>query len=324
LPNIQESDGRAEPVDPLQLTHHIKQAAREAGFAACGISRAECLTDEARRLELWLNEDRQGQMEYLARDFDRRIDPRRLLPEARSVISVAASYFPGELPAWNSPFRISKYALGRDYHRVMRKKLKRLVVSMQGIVGEFAFRLTVDSAPIMEKAWAARCGLGWYGKNGVLISPGEGSFFFLGEIITDLALDYDHPVPDQCGRCRLCLEACPTGAIYQPHRIDPRRCLSYLTIEYSGPLPAETTAGRNRWIFGCDICQDVCPFNRFARPCDDDDFGTPRDVFSLTERQWRALAPDDFARFFQASAVKRAGYDRLMRNILCASKIDER
>lgn len=308
---------------PPQLTQHIKQAAREAGFAACGISRTEILAEEARRLEQWLSENRQGQMDYMARDFDRRIDPRRLLPGARSVISVLAPYFPGDLPPWNSPYRISKYALGRDYHRVMQNKLKRLAASIREIAGDVALRLAVDSSPIMEKAWAVRSGLGWQGKNGVVVTPTGGSFFFLGEIITDLALGYDHPTADHCGRCRRCLDACPTGAIYEPHRIDARRCLSYLTIEHKGPLPPEAEGTYDKWIFGCDICQDVCPFNRFGRLRRDDDFGNPPDVFSPTERQWQTLTPDDFARLFKASAVKRAGYDRLMRNIRFVTIADD-
>jgi epoxyqueuosine reductase len=303
------------PMKPLQLTQLIKQAAYNVGFAACGVSRAEVLEDEARRLERWLSENRQGQMAYLAREFDRRIDPRRLLPGAQSVISVLGNYHPGDLPAWGSPLRISKYALGRDYHRVIRTMLKLLTASIQAIAGDAAFRLAVDSSPIMEKAWAVRSGLGWHGKNGVVIAPGEGSFFFLGEIITDLALSYDHPMAGQCGRCRRCIEACPTGAIYEPHRIDARRCLSYLTIEHKGPLPPEMAGICRDWIFGCDICQDVCPFNRFARPRQAAGFGIPPDVFSLTERQWGALTTDDFAQLFKGSAVKRTGYDRLMRNI---------
>lgn len=300
----------------LQLTQRIKQAAHDAGFTGCGVSRAEILGDEARRLEQWLGENRHGQMTYLAREFDRRIDPRRLLPGAQSVISVLSNYYPGDLSAWGSTLRMSKYVLGRDYHRVMRKKLQRLTVSIREIAGDIAFRLAVDSSPIMEKAWAVRSGLGWYGKNGVVIAPRAGSFFFLGEIITDLVLSYDHPMVDQCGRCRRCIDACPTGAIYQPHRVDPRRCISYLTIEHRGPLPPEAAGTYHDWIFGCDICQDVCPFNhRFARPRQDAEWGHPPDVFSLTEGQWRALTADDFDRLFKGSALKRAGYDRLRRNI---------
>jgi len=309
---------------PPPLTRLIKQAASDAGFAACGVSRAEVLETEARRLEQWLNENRQGQMTYLARDFDRRIDPRRLLPGARSVISVLADYSPGDLPSWNSPYRISKYALGRDYHRVMHKMLKHLADSIHEIAGDAAFRVAVDSSPIMEKAWAVRSGLGWQGKNGVVITPKGGSFFFLGEIITDLTLTYDQPIADHCGRCRRCVDACPTGAIYEPHRVDARRCLSYLTIEHKGSLPPEAAGTYDQWIFGCDICQDVCPFNRFARPRRDYDFGTPPDVFSLTERQWRTLSQDDFTRLFNGSAVKRTGYDRLMRNIKSKAANDDR
>jgi epoxyqueuosine reductase len=308
---------------PPQLTQLIKQAAYDAGFAACGISRAEVLGTEARRLEQWLYENRQGQMAYLARDFDRRIDPRRLLPGARSVISVLANYFPGDLPPWGSPYRISKYALGRDYHRVMHTMLERLVVSIREIAGDAAFRSAVDSSPIMEKAWAVRSGLGWQGKNGVVITPTGGSFIFLGEIITDLTLTPDHPIADHCGRCRRCVDACPTGAIFQPYRVDARRCISYLTIEHKGSLPPEAAGTYDKWIFGCDICQDVCPFNRFAQPRRVDDFGTPPDVLSLTERKWRTLSQDDFARLFKGSAVKRTGYDRLMRNIRFVTVADD-
>lgn len=304
---------------PAQLTRQIKQAARRIGFAACGVSQAEQLTEEARRLEQWLSENRHAQMEYLARDFDRRIDPRRLLPGARSVISVLCNYFPGDLPAWGSPLRISRYALSRDYHKVVRKKLERFTISIREVAGEAAFRLAVDSAPIMEKAWAVRSGLGWYGKNGVVIIPRRGSFFFLGEIITDLVLSPDRPTTEQCGRCRKCMEACPTGAIYEPWRIDARRCLSYLTIEHRGPLPPEAAGKGGGRIYGCDICQEVCPHNRFARPHQDPDFGTPPDIFSLSERQWQHLTPEDFARLFKGSAVKRAGCNRLMRNIRFAT-----
>jgi epoxyqueuosine reductase len=308
---------------PSQLTRQIKQAARKVGFAACGVSRAEMLTIEAGRLEQWLSENRHGQMEYLARDFDRRIDPGRLLPGARSVISLLCNYFPGDLPAWGSCLRISKYALSRDYHKVVRKKLERLTASIREMAGDAAFRLAVDSDPIMEKAWAVRSGLGWCGKNGVVIVPRRGSFFFLGEIITDLALSPDHPMTERCGRCRRCIDACPTGAIYEPRRIDARRCLSYLTIEHRGPIPSEAEGRCGGWIYGCDICQDVCPYNRFARPHQDPDFEAPPDVLPMTERQWWSLIPDDFARLFKGTAVKRAGYDRLMRNIRFATDVDE-
>lgn len=300
---------------PSPLTQQIKQAACAAGFTACGISPAAPLTEEAERLRRWLGENRHGQMEYLARDIDRRIDPCRLLPGAKSVISLLCNYHPGDLPEWNSRLRVSKYALNRDYHRVVRKKLERLTASIRAIAGDAAFRAAVDASPIMEKAWAVRSGLGWYGKNGVVIAPRQGSFFFLGEIITDLALSPDRPMTDRCGRCRRCLDACPTGAIIEPHRIDPRRCLSYLTIEYHGPLPPETAGKTGGWIYGCDVCQDVCPYNRFARPHRDPDFGPPPDVFSLTERRWQDLTAEEFARLFTGTAVKRVGYDRLMRNI---------
>lgn len=302
-------------MDTSRLTQQIQQAAASLGFSACGVSRAEPLDEEARRLEQWLKRGCQGEMAYLADQFDTRVDPRRLLDGARSVISLTYNHFPGDAPPFASRYRISKYALGRDYHEVLKEHLHRLAAVIGAMAGPMASRVCVDSTPIMEKAWAVRSGLGWCGRNTLLITPRAGSFFFLGEIIIDRPLEYDRPRADACGTCRRCLDACPTGALVEPYRLDPRRCLSYLTIESAAPPPEEFSGRFADRIFGCDICQDVCPFNRFARPHHQTDFNPRPDLISMTDNDWRQLTPDRFNHLFAGSAVRRTGYDRLMRTI---------
>jgi len=297
------------------ITDKIKALAGERGFAACGIARAERLNIEAERLRQWLDRGYNGGMTYMARHADLRIDPNELLPRAKSVISLAYNYFPGQLPSNRSKFVISKYALGRDYHKVIRGKLKRMIKGIEEIIPGVGVRACVDSAPIMEKTWAVRSGLGWLGKNGNIINRQKGSFFFLSELIVDAELGYDSPATDHCGSCRACLDACPTGAIVEPYVVDASRCISYLTIEHKGSLPTDMEKSYRGWIFGCDICQDVCPFNRFAAPHNEPDFGPRQEIFTKTNRQWRELTQDEFDTLFNGSAVKRTGFEGLVRNI---------
>jgi epoxyqueuosine reductase len=299
----------------IEITELIKSAAKRLGFSYCGISPAQYLDTEALRLERWLAKNRHGDMHYLADQFELRVDPRRLLPSAKSVISLMINYCPERRQPPGGTFRIAKYAYGKDYHRVIQKKLDRLAHVIEEAVGAAAFRSCVDNAPIMEKAWAQRAGLGWIGKHGVLVRPGAGSMFFLAEIVTDLELDYDQPAPDRCGTCRRCIDACPTGAIVEPHVIDAGRCISYLTIELRESFPEEMAGEYCDWIYGCDACQDACPFNRFAVPHREPEFEPHPGLFDMTLDEWRKLSPRQFAELFQGSAVGRIKYGGLMRNI---------
>ena len=298
-----------------ERTRLIRRLARESGFSSCGVARAECLDREAKALDRWLASGCHGQMAYLPDQFDLRIDPRRLMPGAKSVVSVMGNYYPDPSPEPSSSFQISIYAQGQDYHRVMKDKMSLLADRLRAQLGPIQARCCVDSAPIMEKAWAARAGLGWIGKHGVLLRRKAGSFFFLGELLLDIELDYDNEGADHCGACRRCIEACPTGAIVAPHVIDARRCISYLTIEMKGIMPPEMAGKYSGWIFGCDICQRACPFNRFAAPG-----GWPwpsrrSGISALTDDDWRSLSAARFEELFAQTAVARASYERLMRNI---------
>ena len=302
-------------MDKMAQTRLIKRLAGELGFADCRISQAEFLETEASRLELWLRRNMHGDMAYMADNFDMRVDPRRLMPEAKSVVSLMYNYYPQPTPAPKSKFIISKYAYGRDYHRVISKKLNKFIDRIQEELGEVNARACVDSAPVMEKAWAARSGLGWIGKHTNLLTSRAGSFFFLSEILLDIELEYDRPTADHCGKCRRCIDACPTGAIVEPYVLDAAKCISYLTIELKETIPKELTGKYKNWIFGCDICQDVCPFNRFSRPNREPEFMPLLEIFAMTDDEWRTLTEERFGKLFRGSAVKRAKYKGLMRNI---------
>jgi epoxyqueuosine reductase len=302
-------------MDKTAQTRLIKRLADELGFAYCGISRAGFLETEAFQLDLWLRRNMYGDMAYMADNFDMRVDPRLLMPEAKSVLSLMYNYYPQPTPAPKSKFIISKYAHGRDYHRVISKKLNRLIDRIQKELGEVSARACVDSAPVMEKAWAVRSGLGWIGKHTNLLTSRAGSFFFLSEILLDIELEYDRPTADHCGKCRRCIDACPTGAIVEPYVLDAAKCISYLTIELKEAIPKKLTGKYKGWVFGCDICQDVCPFNRFSKPHREPEFTPLAELFAMTDYEWRTLTEERYQKLFRGSAVKRAKYEGLMRNI---------
>jgi epoxyqueuosine reductase len=312
------------PVSPERktlITEWLKKEAALLGFGFCGIAKAEFLKEEAHHLENWLNEGMHGKMAYMENHFDKRLDPCKLVEGAVSVIVLGYNYFPvKEIPAENN-YIISKYAYGKDYHFVIKEKLKTLIEGLKEAAGEIQARAFVDSAPVLERAWAVRAGLGWIGKNSLLINPKLGSFFFLAEIITDLELDFDKPKNnDFCGACRNCIDACPTGAIVSPKVVDARKCLSYLTIELKDEIPEEFAGKFNDRIFGCDICQDVCPWNRFSKPCSEPQFEPVQQLTDLNKDDWENLSEEDFKRFFNDSAVKRTKFTGLMRNIRFAKK----
>lgn len=296
----------------------IKNEAAQLGFTACGIASAEKLEKEADDLRRWLELGWHGDMDYMAAKFDLRINPLRLMPEAKSVVSLLCNYYPGHVSMPTDSFLIARYAYGRDYHAVLREKLTALAGRINEEMGHVSVRACVDSAPLMEKAWAARAGLGWIGKNGLLLTPHSGSFLFLAALLVDLELECDRPMANHCGRCRRCLEACPTKAIVEPGFIDARRCLTYLSIEHKGPVPVLTPGHRGARIFGCDICQEVCPFNRFARPHQEPDFAPSPELLTMTKDDWRNLTEEKYNRLFAASAVRRTGYEGLKRNITLA------
>ena len=297
------------------LTAGIKDEARRLGFSACGVARAERLDDEAAHLDRWLNEGRHGEMKYMERGIDLRVDPSTLVEGAKSVIVVACNYYSDKRQAPDAPI-ISKYAYGSDYHHVIKAKLHRLLSFIRLERSEVQGRAFVDSAPVLEKAWAQRSGIGRTGKNGNVIIDRQGSFHFLAELIVTVELEYDAPATSNCGACSRCIAACPTGAIVEPYVVDARKCLAYLTIEYKGELPEELRASFEGRMFGCDICQDVCPYNiRFARDNREPEFAPVPELMNKTKDEWNALAEEDFARLFAKSAVKRAGYRGLKRNI---------
>ncbi len=297
------------------LTKLFKAKAVSLGFGAVGISEAVRLNEEAVRLQSWLENDFHGSMNYMENYREVRDDPRLLLDGAKSVISFAYNYYNPEFPTSKCGLKISRYASGRDYHKVLKAKLKRLVRAVETQIGQFRYRAFVDSAPIMERAWAVRSGIGWIGKNGNLIISGKGSFFFLAELIVDIELEYDSPATDHCGSCRLCIDACPTEAIVQPFVVDGRRCISYQTIEHKGELDVELASGNREWIFGCDVCQSVCPFNRFSVLHSEPDFIPKETIGKLGKADWSELTKEQYNQIFFGSAVKRAGYEELKRNI---------
>jgi epoxyqueuosine reductase len=296
-------------------THFVKKTAAELGFSFCGISKAEFLADEAPRVEAWLNRGYQGKMSYLENHFDKRLNPALLVPGAKSVVSLMYNYFPSKDLATEGSMKVAKYAYGEDYHTVIRDKLKIFLDTLRERLGEIQGRAFVDSAPVMERALAQRSGLGWIGKNSLLLNRQMGSFFFLAELIIDLELEHDGPAKDYCGTCTACMDACPTDAIPQPYVIDGSKCISYFTIELKEELPSAVKGKFENWIFGCDICQDVCPWNRFSTPHREPRFEPSEELKSMTDRDWQEMTEEVFQKVFKKSAVKRTKFDGLKRNV---------
>lgn len=294
---------------------YIKDKAKQLGFLACGISRARFLEEEAPRLEAWLNKDYHGSMQWMENHFDKRLDPTKLVPGAKSVVSLLLNYFPEETQQHQDSPKISKYAYGKDYHRVMKNKLHTLMQHIQEDIGEVNGRAFVDSGPVMERAWAAQSGLGWIGKHSLLLSQKTGSFYFIGELIIDLELTPDAPTSDHCGTCTKCMDACPTDAIPRPYEVDSNRCISHLTIEYKEAIPDFFRDKMENWAFGCDICQDVCPWNRFSKPHDVEAFSPHPDLLQMSKSEWHEITEDVFREIFRHSAVKRTKYSGLKRNL---------
>lgn len=303
------------PIRLHQLTQDIKRYVKEElDFSFCGIAKAEFLEEEAPHLEQWLKQDFHGDMSYMAEHFDMRLNPQLIVPNAKSVITLLCNYFPSETQA-NPEFLISKYAYGKDYHKVIKKKLKQLLKYIQSHLGEVQGRGFVDSAPVLERAWAKKAGIGWTGKNSLHITKQQGSFFFLSTLIIDVELEYDNPFErDYCGTCTKCIDHCPTDAIIQPAVVDSNKCISYLTIELKKETIPDDIDSKN-WIFGCDICQDVCPWNRFSKPHTHSEFSMKDSVkhFDIrTALQWNEK---EFNRAFESSAIRRTKLSGLRRNI---------
>lgn len=292
----------------------IKEEAKRLGFLSCGISKAGFLEEEAPRLENWLKNNRNGQMAYMENHFDKRLDPTLLVDDGKSVVSLLLNYYP-ELFQNDESFKISKYAYGQDYHFVIKDKLKELLHSIQENIGEVSGRAFVDSAPVLDKAWAAKSGLGWIGKNSNLITQKVGSFYFIAELIIDLELEYDYAVTDHCGSCTACIDACPTQAIVAPYIVDGSKCISYYTIELKENLPEEMKGKFDEWMFGCDTCQDVCPWNRFSKPHSEPLFNPNPDLLSFTKKDWLEITEETFRTVFKNSPIKRTKFDGLKRNI---------
>ena len=303
-------------MNTAKYSQQIKAWAAELGFQSCGIARAGFLEEEAPRLEAWLKNGHHGEMSYMENYFDKRLDPRLLVDGARSVISLSLNYYTDEQQLDSTAPKISKYAYGNDYHHVIKDKLKQLHHLIQDNIGEVNGRAFVDSAPVLDKAWAKKAGLGWIGKNSNLISKSVGSFFFLAELIVDLELEYDiAPTADHCGTCTKCIDACPTEAIVAPYVVDGSKCISYLTIELKNEIPATFKDKMDGWMFGCDICQDVCPWNRFSVLHNEPAFKPHPDLLGMSKQDWHEITEDVFKKVFQKSAVKRTKFEGLKRNI---------
>ena len=297
----------------MDYSQLIKTEAKKLGFLSCGISKAEFLEDEAPRLERWLKEGKHGKMAYMENHFDKRLDPRLLVPDAKSIISLLLNYY-SPLDQLDGSPKISKYAYGKDYHHVIKDKLKQLFQIINNKIGEVSGRVFVDSAPVMEKSWAVRSGLGWQGKNTNLISKKAGSFFFIAELIVDLELEYYTPVTDHCGTCTACIDACPTEAL-TPYNIDASKCISYLTIELKDQIPTTFKSKMDDWAFGCDVCQDVCPWNRFSKQHNEPLFSPNSEVINYTQKNWEEITQETFNIIFKNSAIKRTGFNGFKRNI---------
>jgi epoxyqueuosine reductase len=295
-------------------TEFIKKEAKRLGFDFCGISKAGFLEEEAPRLEKWLKESMHGQMKYMENYFDKRLNPKLLVDDAKSVISLLYNYYPSEQQIEGAP-KISKYSFGDDYHEVIKTKLNEFLQSIKIKIGNINGRAFVDSAPVMDKVWAAKGGLGWVGKNSNLINKQQGSFFFIAELIIDVELVYDGPLKDYCGTCTRCIDACPTDAIVSPYTIDGSKCISYLTIELKESIPAEFKSKMDNWIFGCDVCQDVCPWNRFSKEHQEPLFKSQNGLLNYTETDWQEMTEVTFNLIFKQSAIKRTKFKGLKRNI---------
>ena len=303
-------------MDKSKITQNIKNKAYDLGFSFVGISKAEFLEKEARQLESWLKSNFHGKMTYMENYFDKRTDPRLLVEGAKSVVTVLQNYYTEEKQLDNQAPKISKYALGKDYHLVIRSKLNQLYDFIQEEVGEVAARGFVDSAPVLDKAWAEKSGLGWIGKHTNLINKEQGSYFFIGELIIDLELDFDGPIKDYCGTCTKCIDACPTEAIIQPYLVDGSKCISYLTIELKDEIiPKEFNGKMDNWMFGCDVCQEVCPWNRFSIQHSENGFNSNPNVLKMKKNEWDELSEDLFNELFKKTAVKRTKFKGLKRNI---------
>jgi len=300
----------------LPVKQLITQKARDLGFFHIGFSKAEFLEEEAPRLEEWLSKNYHGEMSYMANHFDKRLDPRLLVDDAKTVISLLFNYYTDQKQKDPEAPKISQYAYGEDYHHVIKDKLKELIAFIQEEIGEVNGRGFVDSAPVMDKAWAKKAGLGWIGKNANLITREQGSFFFIADLIIDVEIEADGPITDFCGTCTRCIDACPTDAIVQPYVVDGSKCISYLTIELKDELLPKEFAGKmDNWMFGCDICQDVCPWNRFSLLHNEERFQPTPQLLDLSKNDWHNLQEEGFQVLFQRSAVKRTKYQGLKRNI---------
>lgn len=297
-----------------KYTQLIKTEAKRLGFLSCGISRVGFLEAEAPRLEKWLNAQMNGKMGYMENHFDKRLDPTLLVEDAKSIISLTLNYYP-EIKQNMGSYKISKYAYGQDYHYVIKEKLKELLFFIQNEIGEVSGRAFVDSAPVLDKAWAAKSGLGWIGKNSNLLSKQVGSFFFIAELIVDLELDYDNATTDHCGKCTACIDACPTEAIVAPYVVDGSKCISYFTIELKENIPSEVKGKFDDWMFGCDVCQDVCPWNRFSKPHQEPLLKPNESILSFSKKDWEEITDETFRKVFKDSAVKRTKYEGLVRNL---------
>jgi epoxyqueuosine reductase len=301
--------------------NYVRRLSRELGFSFCGISRAGFLEEEAPRLEAWLNQNMHGHMNYMANHFDKRLDPTLLVPGAKSVISLLFNYYSEKKHSGNDPqepLKISRYAYGEDYHLVIKDKLKIMMSRMKEAFGNIDGRAFVDSAPVMDKAWAKKSGLGWIGKNSNLINKGHGSYFFIAELITDLVLEPDGPVKDHCGTCTACIDACPTDAIVEPYVVDGSKCISYFTIELRESIPAAYHDKMSEWIFGCDICQDVCPWNRFSVQHNEPRFTPNAALLNTSAREWIEMSEDLFSELTKNSPVSRTGLEGMKRNVRAA------
>lgn len=308
----------------LSNAQKIKNYAHKLGFMHCGIAKADFLEEEARQLESWLKEGKHGEMRYMENYFDKRTDPRLLVDGAESVISLCYNYFAENQQEDNTAPKISKYAYGQDYHHVIKAKLRELHDYIKDEIGEISARGFVDSAPVLDKAWAKRAGIGWIGKHSNLINKDTGSFFFLAELIVDIELDYDNEFKtDHCGTCTRCIDACPTDAIEKPFVVNGSKCISYFTIELKDDLPEEMAGKFENWMFGCDICQDVCPWNRFSKEHSEPLFQAHPDLLSMTKSEWKDLSHETFNEIFRKSAVKRTKYTGLKRNIDFLLKSDQ-
>ncbi len=306
-----------------EYTHLIRNYALQLGFDACGFAKAERLHTEAERLEQWLSKDRQGTMDWMANNFEKRVDPTLLVPGSKTVVSLLASYHhPKHLEqiGTTSQPQIAKYAQGRDYHKVLKNKLKELFNFTSDLVGGLQGRFFVDSAPVLDKAWAVRAGLGWVGKNSNILNKNLGSWFFIAEMIIDTELVYDVPVTDHCGTCTACIDACPTDAIYEPYKVDATKCISYLTIEHKGEIDKKYHTDIQNWVFGCDICQDVCPWNSKAKLAQLIDFHPREKVLNAAGKQFNDLTINEFDNLFEGSPVKRTKFEGFSRNLEIVKK----